>query len=61
MNPGLLAALINQIALPELTNWLRSRHEAGQTITDADIIAKLAADTDLGIKIGSDWLSKNPS
>lgn len=60
MNPALLIALIEQIAVPELKAWLASRSAAGQTVTDADIIAKLAADTDLGIKIGRDWLASHP-
>ncbi len=60
MNPALLAVLINEIALPELTNWLRSRHAAGATLTDADILQKLITDTQLGIQIGEQWLASHP-
>jgi hypothetical protein len=58
MNAALLIALIQSIAIPELTAWLRSRHDAGQTtLTDADVLAKLAADTDLITQIGERWLA----
>ena len=60
MNPALLAVLINEIAIPELTAWLRSRHAANQTLTDADVLQKLITDTDLGIKIGEQWLAAHP-
>lgn len=61
MNPALLIALINQIAVPELTSWLRSRHAAGQGLTDADVIQKLVTDTNLGEQIGEAWLSAHPA
>jgi hypothetical protein len=57
---SLIAALISQLALPELLDWLRSRTAAGSTITDADIIAKLQVDTEEGIRIGTNWLTANP-
>ncbi len=57
MNPALLAVLINEIAIPELTNWLRSRHAAGTSITDADVLQKLLQDTNLGVQIGEQWLA----
>jgi hypothetical protein len=57
MSPALLLILIQQIAIPELSVWLRSRHDAGQTLTDADVLAKLAADTDLIKQIGDQWLA----
>lgn len=60
MTPSLLAALINEVALPELTSWLRSMHEAGKTLTDDDVIAKLVSDTDFGIKVGEAWLAAHP-
>jgi len=59
MNATLLAILINQIGIPELTAWLRARH--GQTITDADIIAKLAADTNFIQQVGEQWLAAHPA
>lgn len=58
MNPILLAALINEIAIPELTRWLRSRN--GTPLTDADVIAKLVTDTDFGVKVGEAWLAAHP-
>ena len=61
MNPILLAALINEVALPELVAWLRSRHTAGQTVTDADVIAKLVSDADFGVKFGEAWLAAHPA
>jgi hypothetical protein len=61
MNPALLAALINQIAIPEITAWLRARHAAGQSLTDADVLQKLITDTDLGIRIGEQWLAAHPA
>jgi hypothetical protein len=61
MNPILLAALINQVAVPELTAWLRSRHAAGQGLTDADVLQKLLTDTNLGEQIGEAWLASHPA
>lgn len=61
MNPALLAVLINQIGIPELTNWLRSRHAAGATLTDADVIQKLITDTNIGEQIGEQWLAAHPA
>lgn len=60
MNPALIAALIHNIALPEILAWLRSRKDSGQIITDADIIAKLQLDADEGIAIGEAWLAAHP-
>lgn len=58
MNPMLLAILIQQVAIPELTAWLASRN--GASLTDADVIAKLAKDTQLGEQIGTAWLAAHP-
>lgn len=58
MSPLLLAALINQVAIPELTTWLTSLGKA--PLTDADVIAKLASDTNLGETIGEAWLAAHP-
>lgn len=60
MDPVLLAALIQQVAIPELLNWLRLRHAAGATITDAEILAKLNVDADTGIAKGKAWLAAHP-
>lgn len=61
MNPALLAVLINEIAIPELTAWLRSRHASGQPLTDADVLAKLITDTNVGEEIGEAWLAAHPA
>ena len=61
MNPLLLAALINEIAVPELSAWLRSLHASGTPLTDTVILQKLATDTDLISQIGNAWLVKNPT
>ena len=62
MNAALLLALITQIGIPELQAWLRSRHEAGQTtLTDADVLAKLATDTDAIEALGKAWLAAHPA
>lgn len=58
MNPLLLAALINEFAIPELTAWLRSRK--GESLTDADILAKLEMDAAAGVKLGEAWLVAHP-
>ncbi len=49
MNPSLIAALITQVALPELAEWLHSRN--GEPLTDEDVLAKLATDTQSGIEV----------
>lgn len=61
VSPALIAALIHQVALPEILAWLKSRQ--GNTITDADILAKLQKDTAEGIAIGEAWLAahQNPT
>ncbi len=61
MDPLLIAALIQQFAIPELLAWLKSRKDAGQTITDADIIAKLGADADQIIADADAWLASHPN
>jgi len=57
----LLAALINQVAVPELTRWLASLHAASTPLTDADVLAKLASDTNLGETVGLAWLAAHPA
>jgi hypothetical protein len=61
MNPALLIALVNEIALPELTRWLRERHAAGVPLTDADVVQKLITDTNIGEQIGLAWLAAHPA
>ncbi len=60
MNPLLLLALFKEIGIPELERWLRSRHAAGQTVTDADIAVKLVTDTNFIKNIGNAWLATHP-
>lgn len=60
MNPALLAVLINEIALPELTRWLRGRHASGQPLDDAAVLQKLITDTKVGESIGQAWLDAHP-
>ena len=58
MNPGLLAALITQVLVPEISAIIRAHKNAtNQTPTDAQIIAALGLDADSGISIGSAWLA----
>lgn len=61
MSPALLLILIQNIAIPELAAWLRARHAAGQTLTDADILAKLAADADTVTHLADLWMSAHPA
>lgn len=61
MNSALLLALINEIALPELTAWLRSLHAAGTPLTDAVVIQKLITDTNVGEQLGDAWLATHPA
>lgn len=60
MSPMLLAALINQIAIPELMRWLAEMHQNGQTLDDAAMLAKLEADAKAGITKGEQWLREHP-
>lgn len=61
MNTALLLALITQIGIPELEAWLRSLRGGGQqTLTDADVLAKLAQDTKFIEDIGNAWLAQHP-
>lgn len=56
---ALLAILINQVAIPELTQWLLSR--GNKPLDDTAILQKLASDTDLGARIGQAWLDSHPT
>lgn len=59
MNPALVVALLQQVAIPELLAWLKSRHEAGQPLDDAAILEKLGLDADAGIAAGQAWLDQH--
>ena len=61
MSAALLAVLINEVGIPELTNWLRGLHAAGTPVTDAVILQKLIEDTNLGEQIGQAWLTAHPA
>jgi hypothetical protein len=60
MSAGLLAVLINEIAVPELTIWLRSLHTSGTPLTDAMILQKLLTDTTVGSQLFDSWLASHP-
>lgn len=55
VSTALLAALIQQVAVPELVGWLKSRN--GKPIDDAAILEKLGVDEDTGIAIGEAFLA----
>lgn len=61
MDPALIAALIQNVAIPELLSWLKSRQESGQPIDDAAILAKLNADADAVIAKGRAYLDAHPA
>jgi len=61
MNPGLIVALINQVVVPEILEIVRRRQAAGQTITDAEIIAELANRAQAVIAQGQAWLDAHPT
>lgn len=61
MNAALLAVLINEVAIPELTTWLRSMHGSNTPITDEVILQKLITDTNVGEQIGTAWLASHPA
>lgn len=56
MNPLILSALLNQIAIPELARWLADLHAEGRTVTEADALAKLDMDVDAGNAAGQAFL-----
>lgn len=60
MSPSLLAALINSIAIPELTIWLRNLHGTGAVVDDAAVLAKLQTDAAMGEDVGLAWLAAHP-
>lgn len=62
MNPALIAALLQQILIPEIVAVIRAHHNAtGQLPTDAQVIAALSSDADKGITIGEAWLAAHPA
>ena len=58
MNPALIAALIEQIVVPEIAAIVRAHHNAtGKTPTDTEILAALQADTSRYIQLGEAFLA----
>lgn len=60
MNPELIAALIQQVAIPEILAWLKRLRDNGETLDDAAILAKLNMDADAVIARGRAWLDTHP-
>ncbi len=56
MDPLLLAALIQQIAIPELARWLAELHADGRVVTEEEALAKLGMDVDAGNAAGLAFL-----
>lgn len=60
MSPVLLAALISNIGIPELTSWLKSLHSAGEVVTEEAALAKLNMDITAGDAAGLAFLQSHP-
>lgn len=60
MSPLLWAALLNQVAVPELVRWLASLHAQGKLVTEAEALAKLQMDVDDGNAAGYAALAQHP-
>ncbi len=60
MAPELLAALITEIGIPELTRWLAQLHSAGKMVTEAEALAKLNMDIDTANASGQAFLDSHP-
>jgi hypothetical protein len=57
----LLAPLLTQVVIPEITAIIRAHHNAtGNMPTDAQVLAALGSDTQTGITIGEAWLAAHP-
>jgi len=56
MNPLLIAALINNIAIPEIGRWLAELHASGRVVTEAEALRKLDVDVDAGNEAGRQFL-----
>ncbi len=61
LSPIIVAALINNIAIPELGRWLASLHAAGEVVTEAAALTKLGLDVDAGNAAGLAFLAGHPS
>jgi hypothetical protein len=60
MPPLLLAALIDQVAIPELARWLAGLHAEGRPVTEEEALAKLKLDADEGDAAGRAFLAAHP-
>lgn len=61
MNPAIIAALLQQVVIPEILAVIRAHHNAtGNLPTDAEVQAALSTDTAAGIAIGQAWLAAHP-
>lgn len=60
MDPVILAALLNNVAVPELGRWLAQLHAAGKVVTEAEALAKLGLDVDSGNAAGHAFLDTHP-
>jgi hypothetical protein len=60
VNPLVVAALVNQVALPELTRWLAELHAEGRVVSEAEALSKLGLDVDGGNAAGLAFLQSHP-
>jgi len=60
LSPTLLAALLQQFALPEIMAWLHELHSQGRVVTEAEALAKLNTDIDSGNAAGLAFLQAHP-
>ena len=60
MSPELLAALIKNIAIPELVAWLAALRSEGKVVTEEEALAKLEMDAEEGNAIGQAFLDSHP-
>jgi len=58
MSPLLLAALISQVGIPELTRWLAQLHADGKVVSEAEALAKLNLDVEAGNAAGRAFLAQ---
>lgn len=59
MPPLLLAALIQQVGVPELTRWLGELHAQGRVVGEAEALEKLGMDVDAGNAAGQAALARH--
>ncbi len=59
MNPLIIAALINNIAIPEIGRWLAELHAEGRVVTEEEALRKLALDVDAGNQAGRAFLDSH--